>query len=498
MSTHVRVRFAPSPTGFLHIGGARTCFFNWLFAQKMKGSFILRIEDTDQVRSTFESEQKIISDLQALNFTYDEGPNLPAGKFAPYRQSERLSIYAHYARQLLHAHKAYYCFCSDETLTKKREIALKLGRAPHYDGTCAHLSSEEVQEHFDRGKKASLRFRVPMRSYKFYDHVRGDVEFKEGMVGDFLITRTALDHETKLDVGFPVYNFCCVIDDALMEMTHVIRAEEHLSNTARQLMLYEALGFKTPEFAHISLILGPDRQKLSKRSGDVSVHEYLAKGYLPEALLNFLLLLGWSPKVAVQTKSGHPEIFSIDEMLELFSLEGLQKAGAVFDVQKLNWMNGYYLSYLPLSVVVERVKPFLETPVWEIYGNSWFESYVALMRTQCVTLKDFSHHLDLLIADYPQMTDEVKVFLSNHQESTIRLLVPVLKELLLQYEQMTEDDVAKMLQTLSQKTSLKGKGLFMPLRVLLTGQLHGPELKCLIPLLGKVKALKRLEYFSTL
>ena len=280
----VRTRFAPSPTGYLHVGGARTALYNWAYAKKMKGAFVLRIEDTDEVRSNKKALDLQLSDLKNLGLNWDEGPHVN-GPYGPYKQSERLDIYRTYAQQLLESGKAFYCFCSDEELQNKRQKALKEGNPPHYDGHCRHL--DNAQKRLESGERAAIRLKVPeqKKKYTFKDLIRSEVTFSSDMVGDFIILRSD---------GMPVYNFCCAVDDALMEITHVLRSEEHLSNTLRQIIVFEALDFPIPEFGHFSIILGEDRQKLSKRHGATSCYEYLNEGFLPEAIKNYLSLLGWS------------------------------------------------------------------------------------------------------------------------------------------------------------------------------------------------------------
>lgn len=491
--SHIRVRFAPSPTGYLHVGGARTLFFNWLFAKKMGGTLVLRIEDTDQARSTRESERMILSDIERLGLDYQEGP-APGGGHAPYRQSERLSIYADYARKLMDENKVYYCFCSDELLTQKREAALKLGKTPHYDGTCARLSREEVQARLKKGERAGLRFRAPQKTFVLEDHVRGRVEFKEGMVGDFLVTRTPGTGEKEIaeGIGFPVYNFCCVIDDHLMEMTHVIRAEEHLSNTVRQLMLFDALGWKPPEFAHISLVLGSDRQKLSKRSGDVSVYEYLDKGYLPEALLNFLSLLGWWPPTGLKTASGHPEVLSRDELISSFNLEGLQKAAAVFDLQKLNWMNSYYILHMPIPELAKRAKPYFEKAGIDLsqHSQEWYEGVITAVRGEVTLLSDFPKAAELFLEATPELEGDAKNVLK--EQISKQVVDSLISELKAGKGDLSVGEVDALPKKIASATGVKGKALFMPLRAAVTGRTHGPELKQLLPLLGRETVLKRI------
>ena len=305
----VRVRFAPSPTGNLHIGNARACIYNYLFAKRMGGKLILRVEDTDLERSKKEYEDSMVSNMKWLGVTFDEGPENP-GDYGPYRQSERKEIYQKHADQLLEEGKAFYCFCTDEELEQMREKAIAEGRDPIYDGTWRDFPLEEARERITAGAKAVIRFKVPAKDYELNDKVRGNVKFPQGMVGDFVIIRSN---------GMPTYNFCCVVDDALMKISHVIRGEDHLNNTVRQLMVYEAFGFTAPEFAHASLLIGEDRQKLSKRHGATSVVQYQEDCFLPQALSNYLCLLGWS----------HPDekdVFTNEEVTELFDLNRFNKA----------------------------------------------------------------------------------------------------------------------------------------------------------------------------
>ncbi len=491
---NVRVRFAPSPTGYLHVGGARTLFFNWLYAQKTKGTLVLRVEDTDQVRSTRESEKMILSDIARLGLNYQEGPG-PEGPYAPYRQSERLGLYAEYVRKLLEQDRVYYCFCSDEVLTQKREVAFKLGKTPHYDGTCAKVPVAEAKGRLAAGEKAGLRFRAPQKNYILNDHVRGRVEFKEGMVGDFLVTRTpgAGEKEIAEGIGFPVYNFCCVIDDHLMGMTHIIRAEEHLSNSVRQLMLYEAFGWTPPDFAHIALVLGTDRQKLSKRSGDVSVFEYIEKGYLPEALLNFLALLGWWPPGGIKPVSGHPEILSMDEMITHFNLEGLQKAAGVFDVTKLQWMNSFYMRYLPLAEIATRARPYFETAGMTLEGraNEWFLKVIEAVRGEVTLLSELPQAAKLFLESTPSLEPEASVILAEPASQAV--VQAMVSELNSSTSQLTVEEIESLPKRVSAKTGAKGKLLYMPMRAAVTGKLHGPELKLVLPILGREVVLKRID-----
>lgn len=482
ISNEVRVRFAPSPTGYLHVGGARTVLFNWLYAKHTKGKFILRIEDTDQARSTPEAERMQIEDIKWLGFDYDEGPDV-GGPYAPYRQSERLDIYAKYSKELMDTNRAYYCFCSDELLTQKREAAMKLGMVPQYDGTCRNISKEEALKRKQSGEKATVRFKAPVREYRLNDAVRGEVVFPENMVGDFVLLRAD---------GMPVYNFCCVVDDHLMKITHVLRAEEHLSNTVRQMMLYETFGWPMPIMVHCSLILGSDRQKLSKRHGATSVHQYAEEGFLPNALKNFLLLLGWSSPEG-------KEILTQDEMVAQFTLDRLNKAPSVFDPVKLRWMNGEYIRAANLKEMICRAYPYLEQaglPVKSV-SDEWLEKAFDTIRGHLETLADAPKYMRFYFDETFEVESDATAVKG---ETTFPLVASALKQGLQEHLQtagdaMSADDFTKLQDKVKSVSGAKGKGLFMPMRVCLTGQTHGPELKLVVPLLGAKRALKRVEQF---
>jgi nondiscriminating glutamyl-tRNA synthetase len=487
---NVRVRFAPSPTGYLHVGGLRSLFFNYLYAKKQKGKFILRIEDTDQARSTRQSENMILESITAMGLLADESPAL-GGPHVPYRQSERLKIYGEHAKALLERDQAYYCFCPEEELSRKREIALKLGKVPQYDGTCAKTPIEEARARLKKGEKAGMRFRAYAKDYSIEDAVKGKVTFPMAAVGDFFITRTPREDESEIaeGIGMPVYNFCCVMDDHLMGITHVIRGDEHLSNTARQLQIYDAFNWEVPVFAHTAIVTGADRQKLSKRNGDSSVQDYLNQGYFPQALLNFLVLLGWSPGSELKTLDGHPEIFSMQEMIDLFNLDGLQKAPAVFDVTKLRWMNSHYFRHLPLEEVEARALPFLAEAV---KGKSpeWIRSFVETYRGECAVLPD------LLVAGKMQFETSVTVdedALAWLKGIDVAPVIAAAVELLPTLsEPITAESVDAYQKAVGAKSAAKGKNLFMTLRCLMTGSMHGAELKKSLPLLGREKLIARV------
>ncbi|MBN1504983.1 MAG: glutamate--tRNA ligase, partial [Candidatus Eisenbacteria bacterium] len=390
----IRVRFAPSPTGSLHVGGARTALYNWLFARGRNGAFVLRIEDTDAARSTPESEEGVLRDLKWLGVDWDEGPDR-GGAYAPYRQSERKDLYTSFALTLLDRGSAYRCYCTGEELEAEKARQLAQGSPPHYGGRCRRLSAEERTEFEKAGRPSSVRFLAPQREYALKDLVRGDVRFPAGVVGDFILLRSD---------GMPTYNFSCVVDDYLMRITHVIRAEEHLSNTVRQLMLYEAFGVEPPSFAHLSIILNRERAKLSKRDGVTSVAEFRKMGYLPDAMANYLALLGWSP--------GHDrEVMSAEELVASFSLERAAKAAAVFDTAKLDWMNGRYIRKTDLDALLQMSLPyFRETALMEA-GEEKLRKILLAVRDGLAKLSDLRYHVAAFERERPEFEPEAAALL---------------------------------------------------------------------------------------
>lgn len=355
-----RTRFAPSPTGFLHIGSARTALFNYLFAKKNQGSFILRIEDTDIERSKPEYEKDIMDSLNWLGVEWDEGPVADTsalvkasadkqnqkkhiGDYGPYRQSERTQICQKYLEKLLKEDKAYYCFCSEEELEAQKQYQMSIGEPPHYSGKCRQLPKNKIKKYLSEGKKHIVRFKVPAKKVKFIDLIRGELEFDAGLIGDFAIAK---------DSGIPLYNFIVVIDDFEMKISHVIRGEDHLPNVPKQILLQETLGLPTPKYAHLPLILGSDKSKLSKRHGAVAVSEYRKQGYLPETLVNFMAFLGWNP-------GEEREIYSLSSLIKEFSLERVQKGGAIFNIKRLDFLNGFYIRQRSKEKLTELCLPYL-------------------------------------------------------------------------------------------------------------------------------------------
>lgn len=468
----IRVRFAPSPTGPLHIGGARSALFNYLFAKSQGGDFILRMEDTDRERSSLESEENIKASLRWLGMDWNEGVDV-GGPYAPYRQTERLETYNQAARRLLEGGWAYYCYCSEEELEDQRQQLIKRGETPRYLGNCRNLSPGRAHEYEEEGRKPVIRFKVPEDvSLTLSDRVRGQVTFNSDEIGgDFVIVKSD---------GIPTYNFAVVVDDHLMKITHILRGEEHLSNTPRQLLLYQALDWPLPAFAHVSLILGEDRSKMSKRHGSVAVMNYKEAGYLPQALVNFLALLGWSPE-------GEEEFFTMKELEQAFSLERVSKSPAVFDMVKLRWINSHYLRALPIEELAEAIAPFA--------GEGWQgENLLLLAETLANHLEvfgDVQRFLPLVEGEHlPPLDEESAAIMAEPQvEGLIALFAAKIEPM----EQFNPAEVKAVIKACGKELGLKGKQLFMPLRIALTGSRHGPDIDKLAVLMGRETLLARLK-----
>jgi glutamyl-tRNA synthetase/nondiscriminating glutamyl-tRNA synthetase len=472
----MRVRFAPSPTGQLHVGNARTALFNWLLAHGKDGTFILRIEDTDAERSTRESEAGILEDLRWLGLDWDEGPDA-GGLHGPYRQSERLHLYASYANELVTGEHAYYCFCSPARLEDDRKGDLAAGRPPKYHGTCRSISLAEARVRIEAGERPVIRFKVPEGiDVAFHDLVRGDVTFSSDVIGDPVLVRSD---------GRPQYNFAVVVDDALMEITHVIRGEDHISNTPRQVLLYQALGFTPPEFAHLSLVMGPDHTPLSKRHGATSVSEFRERGYLPEALVNYLALIGWSP-------GGEEELLPIQELARRFALEDVGHSAGVFDQEKLAWMNRHYMKEAaPARLAAESARFFLargylrrRTDAAMDYLMSIFPMAVGSVDR----LEEIPERLKFLWEFEPSAslarTEVGGVLHEAGAREVIAALAGAIDAPLLDRESFRA-----MANRVKERTGMKGKALFHPIRVALTGDVGGPELDLAVPAIEHGAAL---------
>src|SRR5258707_1671887 len=460
----MRVRFAPSPTGQLHVGNARTALFNWRLARGSGGTFVLRIEDTDVERSTRESEAAILRDLRWLGLDWDEGPDT-GGPCGPYRQSERLHLYQSYAHELLSAGAAYYCFCSIAQLDAERQAAVAAGRPSLYAGTCRALSSEQAQARITSGERPAIRFRVPdHRDVIFTDVVRGDVRFAGDVIGDPVIVRAD---------GHPAYNFALVIDDALKEITHVIRGEDHISNTPRQVLLYEAMGFAPPAFAHLALVMGPDHSPLSKRHGATSVAEFRAKGYLPEALVNYLALIGWSPRHG-SASGDTAELLPIDELARRFSLEAVGHSAGVFDEEKLAWVNRHYLKLAdPMRIAALSVPYFNDAGV-RMAPNAGGLEFLASAMTMATASVDRLNQIPgrlALLFDFDVSKALSDAGLREEMSGAdARAVALALAEELAASPRLNREGFRAVANQVKERTGQKAKALFHPIRIILTGR----------------------------
>ena len=468
----MRLRFAPSPTGQLHVGNARTALFNWLLAHGKDGTFILRIEDTDTERSTRESEVSILEDLRWLGLDWDEGPDVE-GPYGPYRQSERLHLYASYANELIAGDNAYYCFCSPQQLDAERRQMLASGKPPRYSGTCRALSKDEAAQRMEGGERPVIRFRVPEGvDVTFDDLVRGDVTFSSEVIGDPVIVRSD---------GRPAYNFAVVVDDALMEISHVIRGEDHISNTPRQLLMYQALGFTPPKFAHLSLVMGPDHTPLSKRHGATSVAEFRERGYLPEALVNYLALIGWSP-------GDDEELLPIDELARRFNVEDVGHSAGVFDVEKLAWMNRHYMKAAASSrLASETVRYFLKNEFVQQRTPEAMEYLTSLLGMAVGSvdrLEEIPDRVRFIFAydvDASLTRPEIQGVLHEPggREVIEALAIEITGPLL------DRESFRAAANRVKERTGQKGKSLFHPIRAAITGEVGGPELDLAVPAIDR-------------
>lgn len=482
-SNKFRVRFAPSPTGYLHVGGARTAYYNYLFALKNEGDFIIRVEDTDEERSTTESLKSMIEDLKWLKIFWDEGPMNEAldekGDKGPYLQSKRKPIYKDYLDKLLNSGKAYYCFLTEAELDEQREKAKKAGLPFRPESPYREWTLEQAKEKMDAGETATVRFKNELNkdTYDFHDLVRGDIKLPSSMIGDFVVARSS---------GVPVYNFVCAVDDALMEITHVFRAEEHLNNTLRQFMIMEALGFEPPEYGHLSIMLGADKQKLSKRHGAASVSEFKEEGYLPEALTNFIALMGWSSPTG-------EEILTQEQMLKDFSADRFNPAAAVFDKEKLRWMNAQYLRALSPDEFWAHMDSFIPKGWSFPQDKDWQKKSFDVLKTSMETFKDGVPLLEMLkIGETPVLGDKADEVLT--WESTKPVIQAWVENVHKHSEDyITAEGVDELINAVKEASGVKGKFLFMPIRVASIGKAQGTEIKDLIPLIPKTELILRSE-----
>ncbi|HZQ18756.1 MAG TPA: glutamate--tRNA ligase [Terriglobales bacterium] len=510
----VRVRFAPSPTGHLHVGNARTALFNWLFARQKNGTMILRIEDTDLDRSEARFEDQLIADLKWVGLDWDEGPDI-GGPFGPYRQSDRLQIYREHAERLLSEHKAYLCFCTEEELQKERDRATAEHRQPIYSGRCRAIDRAEAERRRTADELCAIRLRIPEHPIKFHDIVHGEVEFSNEVVSDPIILRSS---------GMPVYNYVVVIDDALMKITHVIRGDDHLSNTPKQVALYEALGWPVPEFAHLSTILGSDRERLSKRHGATSIANFRDMGVVPEALVNYLALLGWAPT------GGTREIFSPKELIKEFSLDRVTPSPAVFDMEKLYWLNRHYIKQSPPGRIEKLALPYFarglsglkgevpehagDDPIatsWQPDVIGWFERITRLLAPSVDRLDQLPGRA-FLIFNYDANAalaapDNAEVLALPQTDAVLaRFTFKILEDESGREGKLTAEQFKKIVNEVKAETGAKGKELFHPIRIVITGSHSGPEFDKLIPILEQgshlplpkhvLSVYERVEHFA--
>ncbi len=472
MANEIRVRFAPSPTGFVHVGSLRTALYNYLYAKKVGGKFILRIEDTDQNRFVEGAIENLINTIKMAGFDYDEGPEI-GGNYGPYYQSERTQLYQKYAEELIANDKAYYCFCTQEELSKMKEEN-KESDFYGYNGKCRNLTSEEVQKKLDNNVPHVIRLKLPLDGeITFYDVVREKVTFPWNMIDDQVLIKSD---------GFPTYHLANVVDDHLMEISHVIRGEEWLSSTPKHLFLYEAFGWKPPKMVHLPLLLNPDRTKLSKRQGDVAVEDFIKKGYLPETLVNFVALLGWHAK-------NDREIYTLKELEKAFSIKRITKAGAVFDITKLDWMNGQYIRSLDLKYIAETSKKyFLEMNI-NISDEKKYRNVIKFARERVSRLNQIVEESIMFYQELIFPDEDLPIIKS---ESAKRVFSFWAKELSMQ-EKWNDKEINNLVNRTQQEIGVKGKDLYLPLRLALYGKSHGPDMPTLIGILGKEESIKRFK-----
>ncbi|MHA6259166.1 glutamate--tRNA ligase [Sporosarcina sp. CAU 1771] len=484
MTKEVRVRYAPSPTGHLHIGNARTALFNYLYARNKGGKFIIRIEDTDAKRNISGGEESQLNYLKWLGIDWDESIDV-GGDFGPYRQSERNDIYEGLYNQLLEEKKAYKCYCTAEELEAEREAQIAKNEMPRYSGKCRNLSDEERSVREAEGREPSIRYAVqPGKVYTFNDMVKDDVSFESDGMGDFVIVKKD---------GIPTYNFAVAVDDHYMEITHILRGDDHISNTPRQQMIYEAFGWKEPKFGHMTLIVNDARKKLSKRDESIIqfIEQYEELGYLPEAIFNFIVFLGWSP-------SGEEEIYSKEELISIFDADRLSKSPAVFDKNKLMWMNNQYIKKLSIDQLIELTLPHLQKSgalpeELSAEQTAWAHSLIALYQDQ------LSYGAEIVELSAQFFKDEIEYDEASQAVLAGEQVPEVMTSLKAQFEALEVFDAESIkaaIKAVQKETGHKGKNLFMPTRVVTTGQTNGPELPTAIALIGKEVAIERVSKFA--
>lgn len=483
----VRLRFAPSPTGYLHIGGLRTALYNYLFAKHNNGKFILRIEDTDQTRFVEGAIENLIEALHWAGIEYDEGVFVEDGKvvekgdYGPYIQSKRLDTYKKYVDELIEKGHAYYCFCSKERLDQVREEQKVKGLVPKYDGLCRNISIEEAKKRIANGEEYVVRQKLPHNyDIKFHDLVRGDIVINTNDIDDQVLLKSD---------GFPTYHMAVVVDDHLMKITHIVRGEEWLPSTPKHVHLYEAFGWEKPTYVHLPTVLNKDRKKLSKRHGDVSVEDFREKGYLPEGLVNYLALVGWSPE-------DNEEILSMEDLIEKFSFDRVSKTGGIFDRDKLDWVNGHYIRSSSVEKITEMAIPYLIDAglinhEFAADNEEWLKLLISIVQESLDTVAEVPEKVEFIFKERVEITEEDA--LEIIKEDQVPAVLNAMKEELNNIEEIDGEYAKGFMKKVQKATGVKGKNLFMPARVALTGMAHGPEFVSILVLLGKANVLKRIE-----
>lgn len=484
----IRLRFAPSPTGYLHIGGLRTALYNYLFAKSNNGKFILRIEDTDQTRFVDGAIENLLNALEWAGVEHDEGVFLENGKivekgeYGPYVQSKRLGIYKQYVDQLIEQGDAYYCFCSKERLDSVREEQKIKGMVPKYDGHCRSLSLEEAKERIANGEEYVVRQKLPKnKDISFEDLVRGTITFNTDDIDDQVLLKSD---------GFPTYHMAVVVDDYLMKISHIVRGEEWLSSTPKHVELYEALGWEKPTYVHLPTVLNKERKKLSKRHGDVAVEDFRAQGYLPEGLVNYLALVGWSPE-------DNEELMDMEALIEKFSFDRVAKTGGIFDRDKLDWVNAHYVRALSPSDLLDMAIPYLIeanyiTEEFAKENREWLEYLTVTVQESLHTVEDIVNKVGFAFGKEVNVTEEDALELLKGDQ--VPELLKAIREELNNVEEIDEEYAKGFMKTIQKDTGIKGKNLFMPTRVALTGNAHGPEFVNVLTLLGKKNILSRIDF----
>ena len=478
-NSEVRVRIAPSPSGNLHIGTARTALFNYLFAKKNHGKYVLRIEDTDLERSSQAYIDNIYDSLKALGLNWDEGPDV-GGPYGPYQQSERFDIYPKYAKKLMDMGYAYECFCTQEELDAEKEESIKNKKPHKYSGKCRHLSEEEKEKLRAQGRKPSIRFHVPEGETSYDDMVKGHLHFDNSLIGDFVIMKSN---------GTPTYNFAVVIDDMEMKISHIIRGEDHISNTAKQIMIYNALGAEVPKFGHLGMILAPDRSKLSKRHGATAVSEFVEKGYLTEALVNFVALLGWSPS------DGH-EIKTLDEIAADFRISEVSSSNSIFEYDKLNWMNGQYIKKMDLAKLTQLVKPYLSCYDLSEYTEKQLERIVEVTREPITILSELTNDTKYFFGKDVEIEPDVQEKILNGEVAK-KVLPYVIENELDKWdfddEEKLHEQLADLRTYFKEQHCIKPKETMWAIRAAVTGRTHGADMVATLILLGKDRVVYRIK-----